>query len=69
MAHDPLRQNAGVSFDAIDIDSIDAVNWSAIPNPTGHTCDDPQRVAHALRLLTASTTANETGDEIGRAHV
>ncbi|WP_329254334.1 hypothetical protein OG223_28185 [Streptomyces sp. NBC_01478] len=45
--------------------AIDAVNWSAIPNPTGHDCDDPQRVAHALRLLTVSTTANETGDAAG----
>lgn len=33
-----------------------------MPNPTGHEWDDPQRVAHALRLLTVSTTANETGD-------
>ncbi|MFF1448635.1 hypothetical protein ACFVYF_10835 [Streptomyces sp. NPDC058274] len=41
---------------------IEAVNWSAIPNPTSHVCDDPERVAHALRLLTASTTANQTGD-------
>ncbi|MBL1109866.1 hypothetical protein JK361_35750 [Streptomyces sp. 5-8] len=44
------------------MDAIEAVNWSAIPNPTGHGCDDPQRVAHALRLLTVSTTANQTGD-------
>ncbi|MFG2777780.1 hypothetical protein ACGFY7_07940 [Streptomyces prunicolor] len=52
-----------MSFAAIDsIDSIDAVSWSAIPNPTGHECDDPRRVAHALRLLAVSTTANETGD-------
>lgn len=52
-----MRQNAGVSLDAID-----AVDWSTIPNPTWHQCDDPERVAHALRLLTVSTTANETGD-------
>ncbi|MET7487184.1 hypothetical protein [Streptomyces sp. NPDC005538] len=52
-----VRQNANVSLDAID-----AVNWSAIPNPTWHQCDEPERVAHALRLLTVSTTANETGD-------
>lgn len=44
------------------IAAIDAVNWSAIPNPTGDQSDDPERVAHALRLLTVSTTANETGD-------
>ncbi|WP_262059430.1 hypothetical protein [Streptomyces sp. STR69] len=44
------------------LDAIDAVNWSAIPNPTWHRCDDPERVAHALRLLAVSTTANETGD-------
>ncbi|MEV7032754.1 hypothetical protein AB0N99_21380 [Streptomyces sp. NPDC093272] len=43
-------------------DAVDAVNWSTIPNPTSHPCDDPERVAHALRLLTVSTTANETGD-------
>jgi hypothetical protein len=46
----------------MSLDAIDAVDWSAIPNPTGHRCDDPERVAHALRLLTVSTTANETGD-------
>ena len=46
----------------MSLDAIDAVNWSAIPNPTWHQCDDPERVAHALRLLTMSTTANETGD-------
>ncbi|MGR6971018.1 hypothetical protein ACU639_15710 [Streptomyces cynarae] len=46
----------------MSLDAIDAVNWSAIPNPTWHRCDDPERVAHALRLLTVSTTANETGD-------
>ncbi|WP_405991963.1 hypothetical protein [Streptomyces sp. NBC_00986] len=52
-----------MSLDDIDpIAAIDAVNWSAIPNPTGDPSDDPQRVAHALRLLTVSTTANETGD-------
>ncbi|MCI3275005.1 hypothetical protein [Streptomyces cylindrosporus] len=44
------------------LDAIDAVNWSAIPNPTWHQYDDPEHVAHALRLLTLSTTANETGD-------
>ncbi|WOX11167.1 hypothetical protein [Streptomyces sp. N50] len=49
-----------MSLDAIE--AIDAVDWSAIPNPTWHRCDDPERVAHALRLLTVSTTANETGD-------
>ncbi|WP_369223646.1 hypothetical protein AB5J52_22585 [Streptomyces sp. R39] len=38
------------------------MDWSALPNPTAHPCDDPERVAHALRLLTVSTTANETGD-------
>jgi len=52
-----LGKNAGVFLDAID-----AVNWSAIPNPTGHRHDDPSRVAQALRLLAVSTTANETGD-------
>jgi hypothetical protein len=52
-----VRQDTGVSLDAIA-----AVNWSAIPNPTWHQCDDPERVAHALHLLTMSTTANETGD-------
>ncbi|MEU3343305.1 hypothetical protein [Streptomyces sp. NPDC006668] len=46
----------------MSLDAIDAVNWSAIPNPTSHPYDDPERVAHALRLLTVSTTANETGD-------
>jgi hypothetical protein len=46
----------------VSLDAVDAVNWSAIPNPTGHQCDDPERVAHALRRLTVSTTANETGD-------
>jgi hypothetical protein len=64
-----LRQNAGVPLADIDdidpsatLDAIAAVNWSAIPNPTGHESDDPQRIAHALRLLAVSTTANETGD-------
>ena len=52
-----VRQNAKVSLDAID-----AVDWSTIPNPTWDQCDEPERVAHALRLLTVSTTANETGD-------
>ena len=52
-----VRQNARVSLNAID-----AVDWSAIPNPTWDECDEPERVAHALRLLTVSTTANETGD-------
>lgn len=46
----------------MSLDAIEAVNWSAIPNPTWHQCDDPERVAHALRLLAMSTTANETGD-------
>ncbi|TDC15692.1 hypothetical protein E1265_26370 [Streptomyces sp. 8K308] len=46
----------------MSLDAIDAVDWSAIPNPTWHRCGDPERVAHALRLLTVSTTANETGD-------
>ncbi|WP_217567886.1 hypothetical protein [Streptomyces sp. GbtcB7] len=46
----------------MSLDAIDAVNWSAIPNPTWHQCDDPERVAHALRLLTVSSTANQTGD-------
>ncbi|WP_329527001.1 hypothetical protein [Streptomyces sp. NBC_01462] len=46
----------------MSLDAVDAVNWSAIPNPTAHPSDDPQRVAHALRRLTVSTTANETGD-------
>ena len=55
--HGALRQNASVSLDAID-----AVNWSAIANPTGSEYDDPERVADALRRLTVSTTANETGD-------
>ncbi|MEV6012528.1 hypothetical protein AB0M29_37760 [Streptomyces sp. NPDC051976] len=44
------------------LDAIDAVDWSAIPNPTGHRHDDPERVGQALRLLAVSTTANETGD-------
>ncbi|MET9128022.1 hypothetical protein [Streptomyces sp. NPDC004528] len=46
----------------MSLDAIDAVNWSAIPNPTSHPFDAPECVAHALRLLTVSTTANETGD-------
>ncbi|GAA3149584.1 hypothetical protein [Streptomyces echinatus] len=46
----------------MSLDAIDAVNWSAIPNPTRNQWDDPEGVAHALRLLTVSTTANETGD-------
>ncbi|MFJ3420872.1 hypothetical protein ACIPN8_31530 [Streptomyces sp. NPDC086082] len=46
----------------MSLDAIDAVNWSAIPNPTGSEYDDPERVADALRHLTVSTTANETGD-------
>ncbi|MFG2951234.1 hypothetical protein [Streptomyces adustus] len=46
----------------MSLDAVDAVNWSAIPNPTAHPSDDPERVAHALRRLTVSTTANETGD-------
>ncbi|MEU6277196.1 hypothetical protein ABZ871_33085 [Streptomyces populi] len=46
----------------MSLDAVDAVNWSAIPNPTTHPCDDPQRVAHALRRLMVSTTLNETGD-------
>ncbi|MFI2201832.1 hypothetical protein ACH47Z_13870 [Streptomyces sp. NPDC020192] len=44
------------------IAAIDAVNWSALPNPTWHDGDAPERVAHALRLLAVSTTANETGN-------
>ncbi|MFK0024967.1 hypothetical protein [Streptomyces sp. NPDC090798] len=46
----------------MSLDAVDAVNWSAIRNPTGHQCDDPERVAQQLRRLTVSTTANETGD-------
>ncbi|WP_158697253.1 hypothetical protein [Streptomyces hokutonensis] len=46
----------------MSLDAIDAVDWWTIPNPTWHQCDEPERVAHALRLLTVSTTANETGD-------
>ncbi|MFK0172419.1 hypothetical protein ACIQU5_26830 [Streptomyces sp. NPDC090306] len=46
----------------MSLDAIDAVDWSTIPNPTWHQGDEPERVAHALRLLTVSTTANETGD-------
>ncbi|MEV7386332.1 hypothetical protein [Streptomyces sp. NPDC091215] len=46
----------------MSLDAIDAVNWSAIPSPTRNQWDDPEGVAHALRLLTVSTTANETGD-------
>lgn len=46
----------------MSLDSIDAVNWSAIPNPTRDQWDDPAGVADALRLLTVSSTANETGD-------
>ncbi|MFI7499131.1 hypothetical protein ACIBVL_11575 [Streptomyces sp. NPDC049687] len=46
----------------MSLDAINAVNWSAIPNPTRDQWDDPEGVAHALRLLTVSTTANETGD-------
>ncbi|MEU8575438.1 hypothetical protein [Streptomyces asoensis] len=46
----------------MSLDAIDTVDWSTIPNPTGHQCDEPERVAHALRLLTVSATANETGD-------
>ncbi|WP_392972000.1 hypothetical protein [Streptomyces sp. LN245] len=44
------------------LDAIHDVDWSAIPNPTGDHWDDPEGVAHALRMLTVSTTANETGD-------
>ncbi|MFF3949964.1 hypothetical protein ACFYYN_34870 [Streptomyces sp. NPDC001902] len=43
------------------LDAIDAVDWSAIPNPTSWPGDEPARVADALRRLTVSTTANETG--------
>ncbi|MFE0631346.1 hypothetical protein ACFW3D_30865 [Streptomyces sp. NPDC058864] len=43
------------------LDAIDAVDWSAIPNPTSWPGDKPSRVADALRRLTVSTTANETG--------
>ncbi|MET9878724.1 hypothetical protein ABZZ36_29430 [Actinacidiphila glaucinigra] len=43
------------------LDAIDAVNWSAIPHPTSSPYDEPARVADALRRLTVSTTANETG--------
>ncbi|MFD7935282.1 hypothetical protein ACFV4T_12215 [Streptomyces sp. NPDC059755] len=50
----------------MSIDAINAVNWSAIPNPTRDQWDDPGGVAHALRLLTVSTTANETGDAAAR---
>ncbi|MFE6553775.1 hypothetical protein ACFVHS_36030 [Streptomyces sp. NPDC057746] len=46
----------------MSLDAVDAVNWSAIPNPTAHPSDDPERVADALRRLAVSTTANETGD-------
>ncbi|GGT24262.1 hypothetical protein [Streptomyces chromofuscus] len=46
----------------MSLDAIDAVDWSAIPNPTQRSYDDPERVARALRLLAVSTTANETGD-------
>ncbi|MFI6289541.1 hypothetical protein ACIBCM_33205 [Streptomyces sp. NPDC051018] len=45
----------------MSLDAVNAVNWSAIPNPTQQQWDDPEGVAHALRLLTTSTTANETG--------
>lgn len=44
------------------LDAIDAVDWSALPNPTGDHWDDPRGVADALRRLAVSTTANETGD-------
>ncbi|MFE2544714.1 hypothetical protein [Actinacidiphila glaucinigra] len=43
------------------LDAIDAVDWSALPNPTPWPGDEPARVADALRRLTVSTTANETG--------
>ncbi len=46
----------------MSLDAINAVKWSAIPNPTRNQWDDPESVAHALRLLTVSTTAHETGD-------
>jgi hypothetical protein len=44
------------------LDAIDAVDWSAIPAPTWHACDDPEGVARALRLLAVSTTYNQTAD-------
>ncbi|QLI99658.1 hypothetical protein HZZ00_00810 [Streptomyces sp. NEAU-sy36] len=50
----------------MSLDAINAVDWSAIPNPTGSRWDDPEDVARALRLLTVSTTANETGDAAAR---
>ncbi|MET9889149.1 hypothetical protein ABZZ47_02850 [Streptomyces sp. NPDC006465] len=50
----------------MSFDVINAVNWSAIPNPTRDQWDDPEGVADALRLLTVSTTANETGDAAAR---
>ncbi|WP_159401376.1 hypothetical protein [Streptomyces maremycinicus] len=31
---------------AVDVlRAIDAVDWTAIPRPTSHTCDEPERVA------------------------
>ncbi|MCX5008291.1 hypothetical protein OHB05_37605 [Streptomyces sp. NBC_00638] len=50
----------------MSFDVINAVNWSGIPNPTRDQGDDPEGVAEALRLLTVSTTANETGDAAAR---
>ncbi|MEV5899180.1 hypothetical protein [Streptomyces sp. NPDC052127] len=48
---------------AVDVlGAIDAVNWSEIPRPTWHACDEPERVGQALRQLVLSTTANRTGD-------
>jgi hypothetical protein len=52
-----IREDAGVVLDAID-----AVNWAAMPNPTWHECDEPEHVAHGLRLLATSTTVHQTGD-------
>lgn len=46
----------------VSLDAIDAVDWSAIPAPTWHVCDEPEGVARALRLLAVSTTYNETAD-------
>ncbi|MFE6825949.1 hypothetical protein [Streptomyces sp. NPDC057690] len=51
------------AFGPLDVlGAIDAVNWSEIPRPTSHACDEPERVGQALRQLALSTTANRTGD-------
>lgn len=59
----PDALGASDALGAFDVlGAIDAVNWSEIPRPTRHACDEPERVGQALRQLALSTTANRTGD-------